>query len=95
MQNVIRGDESYSRLRGSRTYLRLSPMNRAFKAVIKKNGRWWIGWIEELPGVNSQGRTREELLENLRSALQESLEINRAQAIAAAEGTYEEEAILV
>ena len=41
---------------------------------------WWIGWIEEVPGVNSQGRTREELLENLQDALEEALEMNRADA---------------
>ena len=38
---------------------------------------WWIGWIEEVPGVNSQGKTREELLDNLRDALEEALEMNR------------------
>ena len=34
-----------------------------FTAVIKQSGRWWIGWIEEVPGVNCQEQTREELLE--------------------------------
>ena len=48
-------------------------MSPTYKAVIKKDGDWWIGWIEEIPGVNSQGRTRDELLENLRSALTEAL----------------------
>jgi len=46
-------------------------------AVIKQDGGWWIGWIEEIPGVNSQGETREELMENLRSALGEALEYFR------------------
>ncbi len=46
--------------------------------------------MEEIPGVNSQGETREELVENLRSALQEALEMNRADALAACEGPYEE-----
>ena len=49
-----------------------------YKAVIQRDGPWWIGWIEEIPGVNSQGGTREELLENLRSALEEAIEMNRA-----------------
>jgi predicted RNase H-like HicB family nuclease len=66
-----------------------------YKAIIRRDGQWWIGWIEEIPGVNSQGATREELLENLRSALQEALEMNRADARAAAKGTVEEESILV
>lgn len=37
----------------------------AFSAVIQRDGAFWIGWIEEIPGVNSQGETKEELLENL------------------------------
>lgn len=70
-------------------------MNRNFPAVIKQDEGWWIGWIEEIPGVNSQGLTREELLGNLRSALREALEMNRADALRAAFDAYEEEAILV
>jgi len=46
-------------------------LKRAFTAVVKQDQRWWIGWIEEIPGVNSQGKTRAELLRNLRSALNE------------------------
>ena len=64
-----------------------------YKAVIKKDGDWWIGWIADIPGVNSQGSTREELLENLRSALSEALEMNRSEAVAAASGPYEEASI--
>ena len=48
-----------------------------------------------VPGVNSQGETRAELLDNLRSALREILEINRADALAAMEGDYEEVSIEV
>jgi predicted RNase H-like HicB family nuclease len=47
-------------------------------------GEWWIGWVEEVPGVNSQGHTRDELLDNLHDALEEALEMNRAEARAAA-----------
>jgi predicted RNase H-like HicB family nuclease len=61
-----------------------------YTAVIQRDGKWWIGWIEEVSGVNAQARTREELLEDLRSALKEALEMNRAEALAAAGGTYEE-----
>lgn len=61
-----------------------------YTAVVQQDGEWWIGWVEEVPGVNSQGRTREELLDNLRDALQEALEMNRADARAAAGGAYEE-----
>jgi predicted RNase H-like HicB family nuclease len=61
-----------------------------YTAIIQQRGEWWIGWVEEVPGVNSQGKTREELLQNLRSALQEALEMNRADALASCEGPYEE-----
>ncbi len=70
-------------------------MNQIFTAVVKQDEGWWIGWIEEVPGVNSQGKTREELLENLRSALHEALEMNRADALAAAHNDYLEEPIAV
>src|SRR5262249_7272031 len=68
-------------------------MAASYTAVIQQHGEWWIGWIEEVPGVNSQGQTREELLENLRDALEEALEMNRADARAAASGAYEEVSI--
>jgi predicted RNase H-like HicB family nuclease len=61
-----------------------------YTAVVQQHGEWWIGWVEEVPGVNSQGTTREELLGNLRDALDEALEMNRADARAAAQGAYEE-----
>jgi predicted RNase H-like HicB family nuclease len=61
-----------------------------YTAVVQQDGEWWIGWVEEVPGVNSQGQTRDELLENLRDALAEALEMNRADARAAAGESYEE-----
>ena len=70
-------------------------MKRSFNAVIKQDEGWWIGWVEEIPGVNSQGKTRAELLKNLRSALKEALEFNREDALAAAKQDYEVQAILV
>jgi predicted RNase H-like HicB family nuclease len=67
-------------------------MPASYTAVIQQDGPWWIGWIEEVPGVNSQGANREELLDNLRDALDEMLEMNRQEALAAAAagGAYEE-----
>ena len=70
-------------------------MKRNLTAVVKQDEGWWIGWIEEIPGVNSQGKTRAELLKNFRSALKEALEFNREDALAAAQTDYEEESILV
>jgi predicted RNase H-like HicB family nuclease len=68
-------------------------MSGNYTAVVQRDGEWWIGWIEEISGVNSQGKTREELLENLRDALEEALEMNRAEARAAANGSFEEVSI--
>jgi predicted RNase H-like HicB family nuclease len=70
-------------------------MKRPFTAVVKQDGKWWIVWIEEVPGVNCQGRTKKELLDNLRSALEEMLELNREEALKAAAEDYIEESILV
>jgi predicted RNase H-like HicB family nuclease len=52
-------------------------MRPSFTAVVQQRDEWWIGWIEEVPGVSSQSATRAELLENLSSALDEALEMNR------------------
>jgi predicted RNase H-like HicB family nuclease len=64
-----------------------------YTAVIRRDGPWWIGWVEEIPGVNSQGATRDELLANLREALSEALEMNREAARSAAGAAFEEVAI--
>jgi len=37
-----------------------------FRAAIKRSGEWWIGWLVDLPGVNAQERTKEELVESLK-----------------------------
>jgi predicted RNase H-like HicB family nuclease len=68
-------------------------MAQHFTAAIRQHEDWWIGWVTEILGVNSQGVTRAELLENLTDALQEALEMNRADARAAAAGPYEEVSI--
>ena len=70
-------------------------MHEGFTAVVKQSGPWWIGWIEEIPGVNCQERTREELLETLRVTLREALELNRREAIEAAGQDYEEATVVV
>ena len=70
-------------------------MHSEYTAVIKQRGEWWIGWIEEVPGVNCQERTRQELLESLRITLREAIEFNRQDAIAFAGTGYTEEKIAV
>ena len=44
-----------------------------FRAVIKKSGDWWIGWLVDLPGVNAQERTKEELVESLKIGAEDML----------------------
>lgn len=70
------------------------PMS-SYTAIIKRDGEWWIGWVEEIPGVNSQGSTRDELVENLRSALAEAIEMNRESARSEAGSSFEELKIAV
>ena len=65
-------------------------MENQYTAVIQRDGEWWIGWIEEIRGVNCQGTTRDELLANLQSALREMLEMNRADARKEAGDDFEE-----
>jgi hypothetical protein len=65
-------------------------MDQTYTAVVKRVDAMWIGWIEEVPGVNCQEPSREELLETLRVTLSEVLELNRQEARAAAGTDYEE-----
>jgi hypothetical protein len=68
-------------------------MKESYTAVIKQSGRWWIGWIEEVPGVNCQEVSKDALLESLRVTLREAIEFNRREALEAAGESYEEESI--
>jgi len=70
-------------------------MPNTYTAITKQDGDWWIGWIEEVPGVNCQEKTREQLLESLKTALEEALEFNRQEAIKAAQPDYTEESVSV
>jgi len=51
-----------------------------FTAVFEQEGEWWIGYVEELPGANTQGRTLEEARENLKEALRLIIDANRELA---------------
>ena len=66
-------------------------MTQTYTAVIQQDEGWWIGWIQEIPGVNGQERTKEELLEALRITLREMIEYNRKEAICRTEGEFFEE----
>jgi len=70
-------------------------MKETYTAVIRQSGHWWIGWIEEVSGVNCQEASKEELLDSLRITLREALEFNRYEAIRYAGDGFEELAIAV
>ena len=52
-------------------------MKQQFTAVYKKSGKWYLGWVEELSGINTQGRSLAEVRENLKDALMLVIETNR------------------
>ena len=64
-------------------------MKQQFTAVYKKQGKWYLGWVEEVPGVNTQGRTLKETKENLKDALILILETNRQISRSAGKATRE------
>lgn len=70
-------------------------MKNLYTAVVKQEGAWWLGWIEEVPGVNCQEKTYEELKETLEVTLKEALELNRQEALSAAGSGYKEEKIAI
>ena len=54
--------------------IRLRGLAHVHTATVQRRGRWWIGWVDDVAGVNSQGESREALVDNLESALNEALE---------------------
>jgi len=66
-----------------------------YTAIVKQTNGWWIGWIQEVPGVNCQERSREDLLRSLKEVLTEAIDFNRQDAITAAGDGYWEECIAV
>ena len=70
-------------------------MPNTYTAVTRQDGEWWIGWIEEIPGVNCQERSRDELVASLKTTLIEALEFNRQEARHAASAGYHEILIAV
>ena len=70
-------------------------VSQTYTAVIQEDGEWWVGWVKEVRGVNAQERTREELLNSLRYALEDMLNLNETDALDAASAGYEEVEIAV
>ena len=61
-------------------------MTHTFTAVFEHHEKWWIGYVEELPGANTQGATLDEARENLKEAVELVLEANREIAQREASG---------
>ena len=55
----------------------MAKVTRKFTAIYRKDGKWYLGWVEEIPGVNTQGKTLKEVKENLKEALLLVLETNQ------------------
>ncbi len=55
-------------------------MNLEFTAVFRKVPQGYIGFVEELPGANTQGATLEEARANLKEAIALVLQANRTLA---------------
>ncbi len=70
-------------------------MQQTFTAIVKQSDDGWIGWIEEVPGVNCQEASREKLLQTLKITLSEAIEFNRQEALSVAGKGYEELPIAV
>jgi predicted RNase H-like HicB family nuclease len=70
-------------------------MQNTYTAIVKQDNGWWIGWIEEVPGVNCQERTHDELMETSKITLKEALELNRQEALWAAKSNFKEEEVNV
>jgi len=61
-------------------------MEQTFEATIEKRDRWYIGWVDAVPGAFSQGRTIKEVQENLKEAIQLILETQREMRNSGAAG---------
>ena len=56
---------------------------KKFTGIYKKSGKWYVAWVEEIPCVNTQGKTLKEAKENLRDALILILETNQLLSLKA------------
>ena len=49
-------------------------MKTEYTVIVKQETDWWIGWVEEVPGVNCQEKTYNGLMKSLKATLREALE---------------------
>ncbi len=78
-----------------RAVLRIQSKMNVYTAAIKEVDGAWVGWIEEIPGVNCQEDSRDELMLSLKEALTEAIQFNREDALKSAELEYTEAEVLV
>ncbi|MCX6001973.1 MAG: type II toxin-antitoxin system HicB family antitoxin [Chloroflexi bacterium] len=55
-------------------------MIREFTGIIEKHGKWYVGYVEELHGANTQAHTLKEVRKNLIEAIELILEANKELA---------------
>ena len=53
-------------------------MKKRITPVIEKRGKWYVAYVREIPGANTQGKTVAEARANLKEALKLILEANRS-----------------
>ena len=70
-------------------------MQNHYTALIKQDGDFWIGWIKEIPGINCQEYSKQELLKTLKITLAEAIEFNENEALQYVGNNYCEESILL
>jgi predicted RNase H-like HicB family nuclease len=72
----------------------LLGMKQRYHTIIKpQNSGWFVGWVEEIPGTITHGKSLEECRENLRDSLQVMLETHRDEARQCLDGSCIQESI--
>ena len=50
-------------------------LDMEMRALIKISGDWWVGWLVDMPGVNAQEKTRDELIESLKICARDMMDV--------------------
>ena len=62
-------------------FARLPHMKQRYHTIIKpESNGWFVGWVEEVPGTITHGRSLDECRQNLRESLQLMVETHRDEA---------------
>jgi predicted RNase H-like HicB family nuclease len=70
-------------------------MKAEFTAIVKKDGDWWLGWVEEISGANAQEKTKEELMISLKEAVEDIIELRCEDSRRRAEKDFEEVPLVI